>query len=194
METKLFRSLMAFVIGFFCLLVPISSFAYDKVIDGIYYFLDNSAKVASVTYSNYDKYSGEVNIPATITYSGSIYNVTSIGPSVFSGSTGLTSVTIPNSVSFTSIGNNAFSGCTNLTSVTIPGTVTRIADYTFQNCKKLTSVYIPNSVTSIGKSAFEGCTSLATVKIPNSVTSIEASAFYGCTGLTSMTIPNNVIK
>jgi len=71
---------------------------------------------------------------------------------------GLTSVTIPNSV--TSIGGCAFEGCSNLTSVTIPDSVTSIGDYAFEGCSSLTSVTIPNSVTSIGGYAFDGCSSL----------------------------------
>ena len=43
--------------------------------------------------------------------------MTSIGEWAFSGCSGLTSVTIGNSV--TSIGRNAFSGCSGLTSITI---------------------------------------------------------------------------
>ena len=66
--------------------------------------------------------------------------------------TGLTSVTIPASV--TSIGDYAFYGCTGLTSVTIPASVTSIGDYAFYGCTGLTSVTIPASVTSIGYCAF----------------------------------------
>ncbi|GHT67718.1 hypothetical protein FACS189452_05980 [Bacteroidia bacterium] len=112
-------------------------------------------------------------------------SVTSIGKSVFEGCTGLTSVTIPNSV--TSIGNKAFSNCTGLTSVTIPNSVTSIGNNAFLGCSGLTSVTIPNSVTSIGGSAFHYCSGLTSITIPNSVTSIGNSAFQGCTGLTSVT-------
>ena len=117
-------------------------------------------------------------------------SVTSIGSGAFLGCTDLTSVTIGNSV--TSIGSSAFSGCTGLTSVTIPNSVTSIEESVFSDCTGLTSVTIPNSVTSIGSSAFHGCTGLTSVTIPDSVTSIGSSAFHGCTGLTSVTIPDSV--
>ena len=116
-------------------------------------------------------------------------SVTSIGICAFSGCKGLTSVTIGNGV--TSIGNDAFNGCTKLTSVTIGNGVTSIGNYAFNGCG-LTSITIPNSVTSIGNYAFDGCTGLTSVTIPNSVTSIGYRAFNGCTKLTSVTISNSV--
>jgi len=58
----------------------------------------------------------------------------------------------------TTIGSSAFDGCTGLTSVTIPNSVTTIEWYAFCNCTGLTSVTIPNSVTSIEWFAFSGCT------------------------------------
>ena len=113
-----------------------------------------------------------------------------IGGSAFSGCSGLTSVTIPNSVTW--IGESAFYGCSGLTSITIPNSVTSIGEYAFRNCSSLTSVTIPNSVTSIGGGAFYGCSGLTSVTIPNSVTSIGGAAFAECSGLTSITIPNSV--
>ncbi|GHT01699.1 hypothetical protein AGMMS49525_03180 [Bacteroidia bacterium] len=109
----------------------------------------------------------------------------------FYNCTGLTSVTIPNSV--TSIGSNAFGHCTGLTSVTIPNSVTYIGDAAFDHCSGLTgSLTIPNSVTSIGSNAFGYCTGLTSVTISNSVTYIGVAAFQ-YTGLTgSLTIPNSV--
>ena len=132
-------------------------------------------------------YSYRSSIASAIVENG----VTSIGDYAFyGGCTGLTSVTIPNSV--TSIGGGAFSGCTGLASVTIPNSVTSIGNYAFDWCSGLTSVTIGNSVTSIAYRAFRGCTGLTSVTIPNSVTSIGEHAFYGCSGLTSLTIPNSV--
>ena len=115
-------------------------------------------------------------------------SVTTLGRGAFSYCNALTSIEIPNSV--TSIGAWAFYGCTGLTSVNIPDSVTTIEDSAFSDLS-LTSVNIPNSVTSIGTQAFSG-SSLTSVNIPNSVTSIGDRAFYGCTALKSITIPNSV--
>lgn len=65
----------------------------------------------------------EVIIPSK--YNGK--KITSIGESAFSGCSGLTSITIPDSVTF--IGSSAFSGCSRLTSVVIPDSVTSIGNY-----------------------------------------------------------------
>jgi len=82
----------------------------------------------------------------------------------------------------------AFENCTGLTSVTIPSSVTSIGIGAFWGCTGLTNISIPSSVTSIGNGAFYGCTGLTSVTIPSSVTSIGNYAFYNCTGLQDVTI------
>ena len=91
----------------------------------------------------------------------------------------------------TSIGEGAFGGCSGLTSVTIPNSVTFIGDYAFYGCDGLTSVTIPNSVTSIGDRAFDGCWNLTSVTIGNSVASIGEGAFGGCSRLTVINVDEN---
>ena len=116
---------------------------------------------------------------------GTGYTVTGIGTCTD------TELVIPskhNSKPVTSIGYEAFRGCTGLTSITIPDSVTSIGDYTFYGCSSLTSITIPNSVTSIGEGAFLFCTSLTSVTIPDSVTSMGVGAFNGCSGLTSIIV------
>ncbi len=90
-------------------------------------------------------------------------------------------------ISGTTIISRAFNGCSGLTSITIPESVTSIESSAFSGCSSLTSITIPNSVTSIGSSAFEDCSGLTSITIPDSVTSIGGEAFYNCSSLTSIT-------
>ena len=147
---------------------------YDNQADGILY-LDNCC----LGYKG-DKPTGSLSLKE---------GTRLIGDNAFFYCFGLTSVTIPNSV--TTIGDKAFSA-TGLNSVTIPNSVSSIGHSAFSDCYGLTSVAIPNSMTSIGERVFGYCIGLTSVIIPNSVTSIGDYAFYGCTGLTSITIPNYV--
>ncbi len=77
----------------------------------------------------------------------------------------------------TSIGYMAFQWCSGMTSITLPDSVKTIGDYAFSNCTGLTGISIPDSVTSIGKEAFASCRNLTNVTIPDSVTSIGIRAF-----------------
>ena len=206
------------------LMLPATASAYDFEVDGIYYEILGDNQVA-VTFQGYDdeldepihSYSGNVTIPETVTYEGTTYSVTSIGPGAFCDCIGLTSVTIPNSV--TTI-DSGFCGCSGLTSVTIGNSVTSIGYGTFHGCSGLTSVTIGSSVYYIDNGAFQGCSALDTINF-NAVncydfemTEIGDSPFEGlnistiiigdgvqripanfalfCSRLTSVTIPNSV--
>jgi len=143
------------------LAVSTLSWAYDFAVDGIYCNKNSDGKSVTVTYGStkHNSYSGSITIPASVIYSSKIYRVTGIGIS-------------------------AFRDCTGLTSITIPNTVTSISDEAFYNCSGLVSVTIPEGVISIGYEAFRGCSGLTSVVIGNSVKSISAFAFSGCSGLT----------
>ena len=117
-------------------------------------------------------------------------SLTTIGEFAFSGCSSLSSITLPNSL--TTIGNQAFAGCSGLTSVTLPDSLTTIGTATFSNCSGLTSLTLPNSVTSIEPNVFSGCSSLSSITLGDSLTTIGNSAFQNCSGLTSVTLPNSV--
>ena len=102
-------------------------------------------------------YAGVVNIPS----SANGYSVIGIGDYAFALCGNLTSLTIPNTVTY--IGEDAFYGLCGLTSLTIPQSVTRIEDWAFENNWDLTSITIPSSVTSIGNYAFSGCFNLTSI-------------------------------
>ena len=135
---------------------------------------------------------GNLILPDSVSYMGRTYSVSYICEGAFRDCSGLTSITIPSTV--TSIRNRVFSGCSGLTSVTIPNSVTSIGDYAFYNCSGLTGILsLPNMITSIGQYAFYGCSQLSGVLIiPNTVTNIGSNAFYSCAGLASISIPNSV--
>ncbi len=156
------------ILFLFVMMLPMVASAYDAQIDGIYYNLDSSSKIAVVTnyksgFDNKNAYTGELVIPQKVVYNEVEYCVESIGNYAFVGCSALTSISIPESV--TSIGKGAFHNCSGLTSIIIPNSVSTIGDETFANCSSLTSVTIGNSVTSIGKLAFNNCSGLTSVHI-----------------------------
>jgi hypothetical protein len=93
----------------------------------------------------------------------------------------------------TSIGNFAFEFCSGITNVTIPNSVTVIGDGAFFICSGLTNIVIPSSVTILGYDAFLG-SGLQTATIPDSVLNIGQSAFGQCRSLTSVTIGKSVVS
>ena len=131
--------------------------------------------------------------------------------------------TIPNGVE--SIAEDAFSHIGGLTSITIPSTVTEIGGWSFW-FTGLTSITIPNAVTYIGTNPFGGCTELEEIVvedgnpvfdsrngcnaiirtstnellagcqntvIPDDVTRIGNYAFYYCSTLTGeLVIPEQI--
>lgn len=164
---------------------------------GINYILDTNYKVAKVNkYKEGEKnnpyqyaYTGDIVIPATITYEQETYNVIAIRYSAFTHCTGLNSVIIPESVN--RIEEYAFNGCSNLTSIILPYSLTSIGENAFLDCYSLTNITIPKSMTTISSGAFSGC-GLTSVSIPDNVIKIDKYAFYGCPNLASVTIPESV--
>ena len=104
-----------------------------------------------------------------------------MGDWCFYGCSGLTSITIPSSV--TSLGWYCFYGCSGLTSITIPSSVTSLSNQCFYGCSGLTSITIPSSVTSLGNYCFSGCSGLTSITVPSSVTSLDGFCFDGCKNL-----------
>lgn len=83
---------------------------------------------------------------------------------------------------------------TGLTSITIPNSVRSIGFGAFYNCGRLTSIDLPEGLEEIESSAFAHCSSLTSVVIPASVTSFGARAFDWCDALESLSVaPGNTI-
>ena len=116
--------------------------------------------------------------------------ISTIGDYAFYNSSGLTSLTLPNSV--TNIGSYAFSKCTNLKAVEIPNGVTNIGNYAFAENSNLLSALIPNSVTNIGEYAFSNCTKLNSINLPDKLKTLNSHVFNQCQSLTTIDIPTSV--
>lgn len=158
---------------------------HDFEVDGIFYkksiFNKEEVEVTfkgedSDSYSN--EYSGEVNIPSTVTYNDVTYRVTSIGQKAFRECTELISVNIEANI--TTIESEAFYRCANLTHINIPSSTISIGATAFFGCSSLESVIIPEDLNEIGNSAFSDCSSLVVVNIPDQskLTKVSFNAFY----------------
>ena len=97
------------------LIVPVAH-AYDFMVDSLAYNINPDGTTVTLTYLNppanpgtYNNLSGAVSIPDNVINNGISYPVTAIGNAAFYDCSGLTSVTIPNTV--TSIGSGAFYEC-----------------------------------------------------------------------------------
>ena len=179
----------------------VSMVADDFEVDGIYYNLLNSGEVTVTNHTDYffndegivepviTHYSGDVVIPETVNYRGATYMVTRIDNWAFNGCTELTSVVIPNSVTY--ISDSAFENCSGLTSVTMGNSVTVIKDYAFRGCSGLEgTLEIPDSVTNLGGYAFDGCWRIEEVVIGSGMVRMQGYyiSFRGCSGVKTMTI------
>ena len=153
-----------------------------------------------IVWENGTYQSDAANIPEKIICEDVEYTVTSIGERGLCGYSGLTSVTIPASV--TAIAKSIFYDCRNLESIKVERGNT--AYDSRENCNAIIETNshtliagcmytdIPNSVTAIGDFAFINCSKLFSITIPNSVKTIGESAFSGCSSQISVNIPNSV--
>lgn len=124
-------SFKGFVILVAMMLMTASS-AMAEVIDGLRYLLDADTKTATLMRTT-NGYSGDIVVPEKVKGSDGVdYTVVAFGNSCFWGCSGLTSITIPSSV--TSLGDDCFQDCSGLTSITIPSSVTSLGESCFYIC------------------------------------------------------------
>ena len=192
-----------------------------------YNIIDATAHTVAVTYpgatsgswGGYTKPSGSVTIPSTVTNGGVAYSVVAIDDLAFYDCSGITYVSIPNTIK--TIGIGSFSGCS-LSYVQVPNSVERIGSGAFGSVNGSYSMTwansLPDGVVYLGKIAYEykgtmppntvitfnsdtkgiageafsGQTNLRTINLPASLLTIESESFKNCGGLQTITIPASV--
>lgn len=93
--------------------------------------------VSVISVQNKEKIVGAFSIPSKVTYEGTTYTVTEIGP-------------------VADLGEIAFHGCRKLQSIVIPNTVTEIHGCPFDKCSSLTAINVLNPNAKLDESVFLG--------------------------------------
>ncbi len=158
-----------------------------------------NADGTSVTITGHEaNISGDLIIPATVTYCNNTYDVTRIGDWAF-GSDLLNSVTIPTSVTY--FGSYAFYNCSNLARTYYTGTIAQWCEIDIEwwgnpisisynlyiDGEVVRDLVIPEGVTRIKTRAFEWLYTLNTLTLPSTITTIGVIAFHNCPSLSSVT-------
>ena len=147
-----------------------------------------------------------VDILDRITIDGERYYVTGIGYGAFADCKNLKSVNFNARTDVRTIGGSAFSGCSGLTEITIPNTVTAMGKDAFNKCDGLKKVYYSSlehlcSIDFVGglsanplwcaNNLYIGENKIEKLVVPSTVKDIKAYAFAGG-NFTSVTIPSSV--
>ena len=147
----------------------------------------------TVNWENNVLYIGDYLIVADTSISGDVQikdGTKKIAENAFYGSSNITSITIPASV--TIINSKAFLGCHGITSLVIPEGVTTLGTEAFAYCSKLENITIPSTLTITGTAVFANCSLLATVAFADGTTVIPDNIFANCTSITKVVIPEGV--
>lgn len=158
---------------------------FSETIDGNTFTYTVGADMKA-TIINCESYESEIIIPSSL----GGYIVTSIAEKAFFGKIMMTSINIPEGITY--IGDNAFSGCLSLESVKLPETLTYLGKGCFTSCTALENVTLNNMLSYIPDNCFNACTSLENINIPDSVVLIGTESFFGCTDLSGIFIPKTV--
>lgn len=146
-------------------------------------------------------YTGEVNIPETVPYSGKNFTVTEIGDYIFVDAVQLTKVTIPKTV--LSIGRQVFNHCTSLQEIKVDSLNPSFCDVdgVLYTKDKLVLRYYPNAkgnvyelletTMTIGKDAFN-VSGIKTIHFNEGFNYILETAFYRCNEITSLSFPSSM--
>ena len=139
-------------------------------------------KIGNFAFKNVQQFD-KLTIPAS---------VTEIGNYAFDGCSDMDQVIFQSQESLNTIGNGAFRKCIGLTTLTLPSSVTTFGTGVFRECNNLTTVNIPNGILDLPSYTFYKCTKLSGITLPDGLKYLGSWSFLGCTGLTRIDIPSSV--
>ena len=114
----------------------------DAIVSGDYEYRLYTDGTAELQYFR-DNYATEIVVPAEIDG----HKVTAIGDECFVWMAYLTSVTVPEGITY--IGVEAFSGCGTLAVLKLPTTLSRIADQAFKDCPSTMTVEYRGDISKV---------------------------------------------
>lgn len=141
----------------------INTYAYDFEVNGICYDVIDPASLTCGVSGLIDKdITGNVVIPAQISFAGKELTVTEILESAFEESL-IENVCLPSTCVL--VGRSAFWRCSKLSAINIPQGVKKIGSHAFSFCSGLKEISLPKSIIEIGEYAFSDCENLDSVNI-----------------------------
>lgn len=142
--------------------------------------ISESAATCALTEPVGDKYTGDVVIPGTVEYDGRTWTVTEIGNRSFYYASGVTSLTLPNTV--VSMRRGCITGCNSMTTMTLSENLEYIDTMAVSTCNKITELVLPPKLKRLSFRALS-LANITSINIPASLTTIELTPFYSCSKL-----------
>ena len=210
MESRTKRILMLIVVVLCC----INSSAFDFEANGMYFnIISASDRTVSLTYKDdtFNTYSGDVVIPASVTYNGMEFTVENVDYRTFRDCKDLKSITLPKGLkNFGTIntdwGVGGFYGC-GVWDLYVPDIETWLNLNMSQSANPMNSegsfyvngelledLVIPDGITKIRVDCFYGCKSLKTATFSSSVRVIDVQAFSECRNLVSVHLNDEITE
>lgn len=158
-----------------------------------YYIVNDTAHVCGWMSGS------RVEIPASVTKDGIVYEVRSVAPWAFYSNWNITEVSIAEGVSM--IEERAFMYCKNLSSLTLPSTLLAIDDEAFRmeipsssagSEASLEVLTLPSGLEYMGFESFRMNCEITAVTVPDSVTTYKEGVFRACYKLESVTLGSGI--
>ena len=127
---------------------------FDSVDKYTALFLDDGTSKRAVVTAYSGTVAGNLNMPNTLTYNATEYDIIVIGDSIFENNPLLLKVVLPNKL--LTISNNAFAMNMLLREVVFPTTLNKIGTMAFVGCVGLKSAFIPSMDVKVAVLAFLG--------------------------------------